>query len=176
MRPSRQRKCSHGNHWKSHRAYISKQSMKWTCLLIISLFLQKQELQVSVPTRNFVKATILEKMTEQGKKIINQNQGWIKVKSKGTKKTASYSPSISSSSSTLSGSTNRFVIPTVLEKKLHNKSAITSLVGVKGPGSKKCRKRNQRRNRKRAERRAMRDWKRTAVWSQIIKTTKVKWK
>lgn len=96
-------------------------------------------------------------MTEQGKKIINQNQGWIKVKNKGTKKTASYSPSISSSSSTLSGSTNRFVIPTVLEKKLHNNSAITSLVGVKGPGSKKCQKRNQRRNRKRAERRAMRD-------------------
>lgn len=99
-------------------------------------------------------------MTEQGKRIINQDQGWIKVNIKGKQMTASSSPSIPSipsSSSALSGSTNRFVIPKVLEKKLHHNSAITSLVGVKGPGSKKCQKRNQRRNRKRAERRAMKD-------------------
>lgn len=95
-------------------------------------------------------------MTEQGKKIINQDQGWIKVKSKGMSKITPLSSSIHSSS-IVSGSTNRFVIPKVLEKKLHHNSAITALVGVKGPGSKKCQKRNQRRNRKRAERRAMRE-------------------
>ncbi|GFH55893.1 hypothetical protein CTEN210_12369 [Chaetoceros tenuissimus] len=96
-------------------------------------------------------------MTEQGKKIINQDQGWIKVKSKGMSKMTPYSSSIPRPSSTTSGSTNRFDIPKILEKKLHHNSAITSLIGVKGPGSRKCQKRNQRRNRKRAERRAMRE-------------------